>query len=161
MAVVCKMAGNAKRSGYNGELCNLWKPGGECRQFDYNRGILPFHGNRYSAFAKQHLTLFLPSSMQRIILGVMAIVLFLSAVVLLFAWPEGTGAMAMAFCWRMATVLTAAWLAYDDIQRLPNWIIVTLPVCAIILVRWPRLLLALIPFVIALSFLHSRLFRRS
>ena len=48
----------------------------------------------------------------------------------------------------MGGVLLAAWLAYDDVQRLPNWLLLSLPVLLIVLVRWPRLLLLLIPALV-------------
>jgi hypothetical protein len=42
----------------------------------------------------------------------------------------------LAFFSRVGAVLTA-WFAYDDVQRLPNWLLLALPVVAV--VRWPRL----------------------
>jgi hypothetical protein len=98
--------------------------------------------------------------MQRTILGVLAIVLLLSAAILWLVWRDAENTMTLAFCWRMGAVVTAAWLAYDDIQRLPGWLLATLPVLAIVLVRWPRYLLLIVPVVIVLAFLQSRFVRR-
>jgi hypothetical protein len=98
--------------------------------------------------------------MQRKILGVMAVALLISAAVLWFIWPDAKDTATLAFCWRMGAVVAAAWLAYDDIQRLPGWILAVLPVLAIVLVRWPRFGLLAIPIVVALSFFYSRFVRR-
>jgi len=51
--------------------------------------------------------------------------------------------------------LAAAWLAFDDVQRLPTWILLTLPVLLIVLVRWPRLLLLLISAMVLLAILRQ------
>ncbi len=101
--------------------------------------------------------------MQRKILGVMAAALLLLAAVL-WCLPhdfEDTMTVAtLAFCWRMGAVVAAAWLAYEDIQRLPGWILAVLPVLAIVVVRWPRYALLVIPATIVAAFFYSRLTRR-
>jgi hypothetical protein len=84
--------------------------------------------------------------MQRRILGVSAIVFLLIAVAIWLWWPGMD--IELAFFSRMGAVLVAAWLAYDDVQRLPGWILLTLPVVLVVLVRWPRLLLLLIPALV-------------
>jgi hypothetical protein len=81
--------------------------------------------------------------MQRRIMGVSATVLLLSAAVIWWRYPGAEGTL--AFCWRMGAILAAAWLAYDDVQRLPNWFVLALPVLLIVLVRWPKFLVLLIP----------------
>jgi hypothetical protein len=90
---------------------------------------------------------------QRRILAIAALVSLLSAAAIWLWWPQWD--VELAFFVRLGGVLLAAWLAYDDVQRLPNWLLITLPVAAIVLVRWPRLLLLLIPVLILLA-----LFRR-
>jgi hypothetical protein len=93
--------------------------------------------------------------MQRRILAVLAISSLVSAVILQLWSPDAE--VTIACCWRGGAILAAAWLAYDDVQRLPNWLIVLLPVLLIVLVRWPRLLLLIVPFLIA-WFIVQRLF---
>ena len=93
--------------------------------------------------------------MQRRILAISAIVFLLAAVAIHWQQPEAE--TALAFCWRMGALLTAAWLAYDDVQRLPNWLLLTLPVLVVILVRWPRLLLLLIPALVLWAILRRLL----
>ncbi len=84
--------------------------------------------------------------MQRRILAALAISSLVSAVVLQLWWPDAE--VPLACCWRGGAILAAAWLAYDDVQRLPNWLIVLLPVLLVVVVRWPRLMLLLVPFLI-------------
>jgi hypothetical protein len=62
----------------------------------------------------------------------------------------------LAFFFRAGGILLAAWLAFDDVQRLPGWVLLLLPALLIVLVRWPRALLLLIPALILLAVL-SRL----
>jgi hypothetical protein len=93
--------------------------------------------------------------MQRQILAGSAVVSLLGAVVVQCWYPEAE--TTLAFCWRMGAILAAAWLAYDDIQRLPNWLLLTLPVLLIVLVRWSRLLLLFIPALIVCAILRRLL----
>jgi hypothetical protein len=81
--------------------------------------------------------------MQRRILGTAAVLFLLSALVLWLWQPDME--VQLAFFSRMGAVLAAAWFAYDDVQRLPNWLLLVSPVVLIVVVRWPRLLLLLIP----------------
>ena len=93
--------------------------------------------------------------MQRRILAGSAVLLLLGAVVIYWWCPQVE--IMLSFCWRMGAILAAAWLAYDDVQRLPNWLLLALPVLAIVLVRWPRLLLVLIPALILWAILRRLL----
>ena len=97
----------------------------------------------------------LPLMMQRRILGGLAILAIVAAVVIWWWWPEAVGPM--TFCWHIGAILAAAWLAYDDIQRLPNWLLLALPVLLIVLVRCARLLLLLIPLLIVWAILNRLL----
>lgn len=84
--------------------------------------------------------------MQRRILAIAAAILLLSAAVLWLFFPDTEGYL--AFCWRGGAILAAAWLAYSDVQRIPNWLLATLPVVLLIVVRWPRHALLLIPVLL-------------
>jgi hypothetical protein len=90
--------------------------------------------------------------MQRRILGISAIVLFLCAVAIWLWRPDEA---AMAFCWRGGALLAAAWLAYEDVQRLPNWLLVTVPIVLIAIARWPRLFWLVIPLLILAAVLRG------
>jgi hypothetical protein len=48
------------------------------------------------------------------------------------------------------------WLAYHDLNRLPGWVLASLPILVISLVRWPRALLLLVPLIIVLAILKPR-----
>jgi hypothetical protein len=91
---------------------------------------------------------------QRRILAVAAVVSLVVAGVLWFWRPEME--MELAFFNRTGGMLLAAWLAYEDVQRLPGWLLLSLPVFLIVIVRWPRLLLLLIPAVLILAILRRR-----
>jgi hypothetical protein len=84
--------------------------------------------------------------MQRRILASSAIFLLAGAVVIWLWWPQAE--VTLSCCWRGGAILAAAWLAYEDVQRLPGWLLLVLPVLLIALVRWPKLLLLLIPALI-------------
>ena len=93
--------------------------------------------------------------MQRRILGVAAVVFLLAAAVLW--WWQPRMEVELAFFSRMGAVLVAAWLAYDDVQRLPGWLLLLLPVLLIVAVRWPRLLWLLIPALLLWAILRKLL----
>jgi hypothetical protein len=93
--------------------------------------------------------------MQRRILAGLTIVTLSAAATIWWWWPEAEGSM--TFCTRMGAILGAAWLAYDDVQRLPNWLLLAMPVLLIVLVRFSRLLLLLIPLLIVWAILNRLL----
>ena len=90
--------------------------------------------------------------MRRKILAVSAVLLLLGAIVVGLWWPEAE--VTLACCWRGGAILAAAWLAFDDVQRLPNWLLLMLPVLLIILVWRSRLALILIPVLILYAVLR-------
>jgi hypothetical protein len=84
--------------------------------------------------------------MQRRILAISATVLLAGAAVIWLWRPHAE--VVLSCCWRGGAILAAAWLAYDDVQRLPGWLLLILPVLLVVLVRWPRVLVLLIPILI-------------
>jgi hypothetical protein len=84
---------------------------------------------------------------QRRILGAAAIVMFLFAAAMWLWQPDVDSSLAiywqssLAFCWRTGAVMAAAWLAYNDVQRIPTWLLLLLPVALVLLVRSSKLLL--------------------
>jgi hypothetical protein len=97
--------------------------------------------------------------MHRHILAASAVVLLLGAVVVGWWRPEDENVL--AFCWRAGAILGAAWLAYDDVQRLPNWLLLLLPVLLIVAVRWSKLLIWIIPALVIWAILRRILWPRS
>jgi hypothetical protein len=93
--------------------------------------------------------------MHRRILGISAIVFLLGAVAMWLWWPGAEGWL--AFCWRAGALLAAAWLAYDDVQRLPNWLLLSLPLLLFVMVRWPKVLLLAIPLLVLMAVLRKLL----
>jgi hypothetical protein len=91
--------------------------------------------------------------MQRRILGISAFVLLAGAVATWLWWP-GAGVL-LSCCWRGGVVFAAAWLAYPDVQRLPNWLLLTLPVVLFIVLRWPWLLMLAILLLIVVAVLRN------
>jgi hypothetical protein len=95
----------------------------------------------------------LVTAVRRRILGIAALVVLVTGTVL-WLWQPADGPLAnywqtsIAFCWRMGPLLAAAWLAFDDVQRLPGWLLLVLPVLAIVLVRVPRIFLLLLPALV-------------
>ncbi len=97
--------------------------------------------------------------MRRNILAGSATLLLVSAVVIYFWWPEAE--IPLACCWRGGAILAAAWLAFDDVQRLPNWLLLLMPVLFIVLVRWARLLWLIIPALIVWAIVRQILWPES
>jgi hypothetical protein len=97
--------------------------------------------------------------MRRRILAVAAIVSLLAGAVLWLCGAE-THPEWLAFFTRTGGVLLAAWLAFDDVQRLPGWLLFLLPALLIVAVRWPRYLLLLMPVLILCAILRRGTSRR-
>ena len=67
----------------------------------------------------------------------------------------------MAECTRLGGILAMLWLAYPDVQRIPTWGLVLVPVLLIVFIKWPKqLLLLAIPAVILLAILRRPLRRQ-
>jgi hypothetical protein len=84
--------------------------------------------------------------MRRAILGLLAIGMFTGALAIGRWLPGNEGAT--SFCWRFGAIAAAAWLAYDDVQRLPGWLLLVVSVSLVVLARWPRLLWVIFPLLI-------------
>ncbi|MCE5267817.1 MAG: hypothetical protein LLG00_08015 [Planctomycetaceae bacterium] len=86
--------------------------------------------------------------MQKKTLGIAAVAMLVSAVAIWLWGPATDSDAVLAFCWRAGALSAVAWLAYDDVQRLPNWLLLGLPVLLIVLARWPKMLVPLIPLLV-------------
>jgi len=93
-----------------------------------------------------------PSRWQRHVLGGIAVISLVMGIGLYWLRPEAAGPL--AFCWRLGAVAGAAWLAYDDIQRLPAWLALLLPVVLLIILWRPKLLWLLLPLAIIMFVLR-------
>ncbi len=93
--------------------------------------------------------------MRRTAIGLIALVLLATATALWAASVSGYEAFHGA-CARVGAVMAVAWLAYDQIARLPTWILAAVPALLVILAIRPKWLLVAIPLVIAIAILKPR-----
>lgn len=95
--------------------------------------------------------------MRRHLVGILALFLFAGAVWFHFFppstifWLEG-----QAGCWRMGTLLGVWWLAWPQAVRLPRWLLLAIPLLAVVLVFRPRFFFFAIPLVVAIALLMPR-----
>jgi len=95
--------------------------------------------------------------MRRHATGVIALVLLLLAAWFYVSPPTGpVGQELQAAFGRIGVVMAVIWLAYDQVKRVPGWLLWTLPVLVIALAFRPRYLLILVPLVIVLAILRPR-----
>jgi hypothetical protein len=95
--------------------------------------------------------------MRRHAVGLIAIVL-LSLAVYFWIWPPTgpAGQELQAAFGRIGVVMVVIWLAYDQLKRVPGWLLWTLPVMLVALAWRPKWLLVLIPALIVLAILRPR-----
>jgi hypothetical protein len=94
-------------------------------------------------------------SLRRHIVGLIALVAFALAVLPRIVPSLGAYSQ-LDYGWRVGAIMAAWWLAYDDLNRLPAWLLAGVPVLAIILVRWPKYFFLAIPVLIVLAILKPR-----
>jgi hypothetical protein len=93
--------------------------------------------------------------LRRHLAGIIALVSLALAGVL-WHWPI-TGFPGMAGgCVRVAMVFAVVWLAYDQVQRLPGWILAVMPVFLLLLLVRPRWALLALPVLLLLAALRPR-----
>ncbi|NUQ61110.1 MAG: hypothetical protein HUU20_01390 [Pirellulales bacterium] len=87
--------------------------------------------------------------------------LFLGAAAFVVWPPEESGYQQLqSACWRVGALLAVWWLAYDEVMRLPAWILAAIPALALVLAIRPRWFLIALPIVILLLVLRPRTPRR-
>lgn len=95
--------------------------------------------------------------MRRHAVGLIALVLLLSGLLLLLSAPgDEVYQMALGGCWRVGVLMGVLWIAYRDLERLPPWLLAVFPVLLVVLAIRPRWFLLLLPVVIALAILKPR-----
>jgi hypothetical protein len=95
--------------------------------------------------------------MRRHIIAALAILTFLGAMGF-WIWPPSPGCeQYKSACWHLWPVLVVLWLAYPDVQRIPTWGLVLVPVLLIVFIKWPKLLLLAIPALLLLAILRRPL----
>ncbi len=99
--------------------------------------------------------------MRRHAVGILAIALLLGAAAFLIWPPQESGYQQLqAACWRVGALMAVWWLAYDEVMRLPSWILAVIPALALVVAVRPRWFLIALPIVIGLLILRPRPRRR-
>lgn len=99
--------------------------------------------------------------MRRHLIGIIALLLLVGAVYFWVWPPQGSFQTQMeAACWRAGALALVIWLAYGDVHRMPAWFWLSLPVLVIVLAKWPKRVVYVIPIVLALAILRPRVGRR-
>ena len=99
--------------------------------------------------------------MRRHAIGIIALLCLVGAVVFWLYPPQGLWQkQAQVACWRGGTLAAVLWLAFDQLQRLPGWLLgLFLTSVAIVAIR-PKYALLVIPLLIVLAILRPRFGRR-
>ena len=97
--------------------------------------------------------------MSRHIVGITAVALLVGGLALWIWSPRDQGLLMQleAACWRIGGCLAVLWLAYPDLLNIPRRLWITLPVLILVLAKWPRLFLLIIPLLILYAFIRPRL----
>lgn len=96
--------------------------------------------------------------MRRHLIGILALFLLLGAAIFWIWPPEGSFQTGLeATCWRAGALASVLWLAYSDVHRLPAWFWISLPLLVIVLAKWPKRFVYVVPVIIALAVLKPRL----
>jgi hypothetical protein len=61
-----------------------------------------------------------------------------------------------AACWRTGGCLAVLWLAYPDLRKVPGYVWITLPILILVLAKWPRLFLLVIPLLLLYALIRPR-----
>ena len=95
--------------------------------------------------------------MRRHLVGILSILLWAGAVAFWFSPPQSPFLVeSQAACWRMGTVLAVWWLAWEQAVRLPRWLLLAIPLLAVVVVLRPKYFFVAIPLVVALALLMPR-----
>jgi hypothetical protein len=95
--------------------------------------------------------------MQRHILGIVAIVVLAVGAVTY----GGDDAAVAGTCLRIGAVLALLWLAMPQLRDVPVWILGAVGVALLVVLRWPKLLWAVVPLAVVLWLLRPRRARRA
>ncbi len=95
--------------------------------------------------------------MRRTAVGLIALGL-LSVAGAMWLWPAIGSAAVMAACLKVGALMVVLWLAYDELSRLPAWILAGVPVLLLLMLftRSAKWLLFLVPILIVMAILKPR-----
>lgn len=95
-------------------------------------------------------------SIRRLIVGILAVVLFVAGGAVWAFVPGGSDSVVTMTCWRLGAVLAVWWLAYPDLIRLPGWMVVIVLLTIPMVLRWPKILLVLLPALAIVAIIKPR-----
>ena len=101
--------------------------------------------------------------MRRHLIGILAILLLLGAVWFKIFPPEPHQSFLHGLdsaCSRAGALAAVIWLAYSEIHRMPAWCWLSLPVLAVVLVKWPKCILYALPVIVIIAVLRPRTGKR-
>lgn len=98
--------------------------------------------------------------MLRHVVGLTAILSLLVAAAIWLRATDPFYRTVEAGCWRLGALLAMVWLAYEDLVRLPMWLSSTLLVAVVIVARWPKAIVLLVPLLVLGAILRPRIGRR-
>ena len=89
--------------------------------------------------------------------GIIAVVL-LSGAAALWIWPLEVGwyEPLKAACSRLGPFMAVLWLAYREVERLPRWLLPTIPALILVLAVRPKWFFIALPIVIAMAILKPK-----
>lgn len=94
--------------------------------------------------------------MRRRLLGLTAIASFLLSAAC-FWWLGGENGTAYGEgCLRAGVMLSVVWLAFDQLERLPGWLLAAAPAMLLVLVFRPKWFFFLLPLVLLIVILRPR-----
>lgn len=95
--------------------------------------------------------------MRRHVIGILALAMLLTAVVLLLqGHQEGLAYQVEVNSLRVGAFLVVLWLAYADLHRVPPWLWATFVPMLVVIVLKPRWLIIILPIGFLLAILHPR-----
>jgi hypothetical protein len=65
----------------------------------------------------------------------------------------------LAGCTRVGVLMSVIWLAYREIERLPEWLLAALPIAMAVIAARPKAAIYLVPLVVVLVVLNRPLRR--
>jgi hypothetical protein len=98
---------------------------------------------------------------RRTILGILALFLLLGALICWIWTPESNaGREWQTVSARFGPLLAILWLAYPELQRIPRWFWLVIPVALFVVIKFPKTILLGIPILFVLWFLKMRMENR-
>jgi hypothetical protein len=100
--------------------------------------------------------------MRRHAIGIIALLLLVGNVVLR-VWPlpdETWQVWMLSACARLGPVLALLWFAFDEVERLPAWVLPLILAVLVALALRPKLFLIAVPVIVALAILRPRFGRK-